>query len=98
MIGVLIFFVALALVCFLFRYFASSLFDKWNNVSKPVYEETADEDEELIAVISAAAAIAIKKSVVVRKIKFVGSHQDNAWSQGGRVTVMGSHSVPLTHK
>ncbi len=49
--------------------------------------------DELIAVISAAAFSAIKKPVVIRKIRFLDNRSGDAWAVTGRLNVMASRPI-----
>lgn len=107
MIGILIFCVIMALLTVGFRYVGSWYYDKiygkstpeiQNEVVEQFYEDSTlveENDEELVAVITAAAIETLKKPVVVTKIKSVASNSQSAWSLAGRQNVMGGHSVTI---
>ncbi len=50
-------------------------------------------DNELIAVISAAAYSIVRKPVRVKTISFLGNKDDSTWSQIGKIDVISSHNV-----
>jgi Na+-transporting methylmalonyl-CoA/oxaloacetate decarboxylase gamma subunit len=75
--------------------------DEWLNAfrirryAKKV-EEKASEDEvndEVIAVIAAATATALRRHVRIRKIRFLGTQAPGAWAVTGRLNVMASHQI-----
>ena len=82
-----------------FRYFGSKYYDKiygkegqQPEVSNFVISD--DTDNELVAVITAAANETLQKHVVVKRIKSI-SQNESAWSQSGRFDAMGTHSVTI---
>jgi hypothetical protein len=103
MTGVLIFFVVMTVILFLTRIAASRYFDKTNFVISSAKEEFTlaselkEDDneisEELVAVISSAAFVALNKNLVVKKIQFLSGNDNSAWSRAGRLNIMSSHSV-----
>lgn len=62
-------------------------------------EQTQDEadDDELMAVITAAAFAATDKQIIVKKIQFLNQPTSNAWAQAGRLGIMASHNVQKTN-
>ncbi len=58
-------------------------------------ERVEDEiNDELIAVLSAAAATALRKSVVVKKVQFLSQKTTGgSWAVTGRLNVMASHAI-----
>lgn len=70
---------------------------KITNYSKKIEsEETPDEvNDELVAVLSAAIEATLHKSVIIRKIQFLGGKSTTAWRSSGRSTHMRSHQINL---
>lgn len=100
--GVLIFFAVLALLLYLIRILAQKIFernDSTNSAIQPKINEIKskiidiNDDEELVAAISAAAFIALNKKIKVKKISFIHDNDNSAWSRAGRLNIMSSHSV-----
>lgn len=54
---------------------------------------TAD-DDELLAVIAAAASLAVGRAVRVRTVQALTQAGDDMWTTAGRARVMGSHRLP----
>jgi Na+-transporting methylmalonyl-CoA/oxaloacetate decarboxylase gamma subunit len=54
---------------------------------------SADFNDEIIAVIAAAAEATLKRPVVVRKMRFIEDAGDGAWSASGRSNIMSSHVI-----
>lgn len=48
---------------------------------------------ELVAAISAAAAIATTRKIRITRIRYRGERPEPAWSRQGRTAIMGSHQV-----
>ncbi len=101
-------FVILAVITVLFRFFGLRLYKHNLAIELALKEKKIAEQEairlrdlsdldnspdELVAIISAAAAIVLSKHIVVRQIKFLRNANDSAWSRMGRMTVMSSHQV-----
>lgn len=105
MFGVLIFSLIMVILTVAFRFFGSKYYDKvygpdgQNNQFKKIEEnkfaENDGSDDELVAVITAAANETLHKHVVVKKIKSISSQNESAWSQSGRLDAMGTHSVTI---
>lgn len=51
-------------------------------------------NDELVAVLSAAAMAALAKTVHVRRVQFLSSDTDTAWAVTGRLNIMASHHIP----
>jgi len=47
---------------------------------------------EIVAAVSAAAALAIDKKVRIKRIQYRGP-SESTWSRQGRVTIMASHAI-----
>jgi Na+-transporting methylmalonyl-CoA/oxaloacetate decarboxylase gamma subunit len=104
MFAVLIFSIIMVILTVAFRYFGSKYYDKiyGKEVEQTIVQEAAvreaagseDSDEELVAVITAAANEALHKHTVVKRIKSI-SQNESAWSQSGRLDAMGTHSVTI---
>lgn len=58
-------------------------------------EETEEVNDELIAVLSAAVESTLQKSVVIRKIQFLGGKNTTAWRSSGRSAQMRSHQINI---
>jgi Na+-transporting methylmalonyl-CoA/oxaloacetate decarboxylase gamma subunit len=50
-------------------------------------------NDELVAVVAAAAMAAIKQPLEVRRMRFLGPETGRTWAATGRLTIMGSHAV-----
>lgn len=50
-------------------------------------------NDEVVAVIAAAVTAAIRKPVVVRRIRFLSDGPAPAWSVTGRLNIMASHAI-----
>lgn len=71
-----------------------------NKIKKtvPKFKETTqsniDDENDLVAVITAAVYTAINKKAKVRHIQFLGhTNQDGKWANAGRLNVMSSHNL-----
>lgn len=105
MLGILIFAILVFLVSVAFRFLGSKYYDKIygkeNDIerlqlnSPALSTDNLLEDDELVAVITAAASEVLKKRIIVRKIKSINPNMESAWSQAGRTSVMGSHSLKI---
>jgi Na+-transporting methylmalonyl-CoA/oxaloacetate decarboxylase gamma subunit len=56
--------------------------------------EELDVNDELVAVLTAAATVAIRKSVRIRRMRFLDARAAGAWTSTGRLNIMASHAVP----
>jgi sodium pump decarboxylase gamma subunit len=52
-----------------------------------------DLNDEIVAVIAAAATATLKKPIIVRRVRFLHAHPVGAWAVTGRLNVMASHSI-----
>jgi sodium pump decarboxylase gamma subunit len=52
-----------------------------------------DINDELVAVIVAAASATLHKAVTVRRVQFLGQQAGGAWSVTGRLNIMASHAI-----
>jgi hypothetical protein len=94
--GVFISLLALAGMIWLFK-----AADEWLNQRRiRQYAETAIAsgepdgiNDELVAVITAAATAAAERSVRVRKVRFLSPIAAGAWASSGRLNVMASHQI-----
>ena len=59
--------------------------------AKPGQEDVND---ELVAVLTAAAAVAIRKPVRIRRMRFLDGAATGAWTSTGRLNIMASHAIP----
>ena len=95
--GVFVCLLLLALMIWAFR-----TADEWLNkkriqkYSERVESHLADEDinDELVAVLSAAASSILKKHIKVRRIHFLGDTEGTSWASTGRLNIMASHLIP----
>ncbi len=51
-------------------------------------------NDELVAVLTAAAAVAIRKPVRIRRMRFLDTASAGAWTSTGRLNIMASHAIP----
>ena len=51
------------------------------------------EEEELVAVLAAAASVALRRRVKVRSVQRVAPGSGNAWAAAGRLSIMASHAI-----
>ena len=58
---------------------------------KQVEEETND---EIVAVLAAAATALLKRPVRIRRVQFLSSGTNPAWAVTGRLNIMASHALP----
>lgn len=90
----LIVMVILAIITWLFRYFGLKYFYYLKSKENQEFLKQSNiTDEELIAILAAAAQTVLCKSVVVRSIKFVKNQNDSAWSRIGKLHIMSSHHL-----
>jgi hypothetical protein len=55
---------------------------------------TEDEvNDEIVAVIAAAATVAIRHPIVIRRVRFLQSGRSPTWAVTGRLNVMASHAI-----
>ncbi|MBX2990937.1 MAG: OadG family protein [Bacteroidetes bacterium] len=97
MTGVFTSLVFLAGMIWFFRW-ADEKLNKWKirrYAEKVESHQVEDEiNDELIALLSAAAATALHKSVVVKKVQFLNQKTAGAsWAVTGRLNVMASHAI-----
>jgi Na+-transporting methylmalonyl-CoA/oxaloacetate decarboxylase gamma subunit len=52
-----------------------------------------DVNDELVAVLTAAAAVAMRKPVRIRRMRFLESTPAGAWTNVGRLNIMASHAI-----
>jgi hypothetical protein len=52
------------------------------------------ESDELVAVLTASACEVLQKPLVVKRIQFIASPENTAWSVTGRLNIMASHLIP----
>jgi Na+-transporting methylmalonyl-CoA/oxaloacetate decarboxylase gamma subunit len=50
-------------------------------------------NDELVAVVAAAAMATIKQPLEVRRMRFLGPEAGRTWTATGRLNIMGSHAV-----
>ena len=61
--------------------------------SKKTGDDPDEVNDELVAVISAAAFSMMKKPVVIRKIHFLDHRSGDAWAVTGRLNIMASRPI-----
>lgn len=63
--------------------------------AKSVEAETGVEElnDEIVAVLSAAAVAAMRRSVRIRRVRFLTAGREGAWAVTGRLNVMASHQI-----
>ena len=61
--------------------------------SKKVEVQPDEVNDELVAVISAAAFNTLKKPIVIRKIHFLDNRSGDAWAVTGRLNIMASRPI-----
>jgi Na+-transporting methylmalonyl-CoA/oxaloacetate decarboxylase gamma subunit len=50
-------------------------------------------NDEIVAVLAAAATMAVKRPLRIRKVRFLGTQERGAWAVTGRLNVMASHQI-----
>jgi Na+-transporting methylmalonyl-CoA/oxaloacetate decarboxylase gamma subunit len=50
-------------------------------------------NDEVVAVLTAAAVTAIQRKIMVRRIQFLGPDSGPAWAATGRLNIMASHLI-----
>lgn len=101
MTGVFVSLLLLACMIWIFR-----VTDEWLNRKRiQKYSEQLesqhvldDINDELVAVLSAAASSVIKKAIKVRRIHFLGDTDSTSWASTGRLNIMASHLIPKGSK
>jgi hypothetical protein len=103
MIGILIFFVILALVLLALRIIGDKSYDKfYPSTKKTEHKELIGQDEiissninqnDLIAIISAAAFEVVGGPITIKKINFIEDDSNAAWKNIGRLTNLSSHTI-----
>jgi sodium pump decarboxylase gamma subunit len=97
MSGVFVSLLLLAGMIWLFK-FADERFNAWRirTYARKV-EANPDEEginDEVAAVIAAAVTAALKRPVVIRRMRFLGPVSDASWAVTGRLNIMASHLIP----
>ena len=75
--------------------------DEWLNrlrirkYAQKVETKQVEEDinDEIVAVLAAAATTVLKKPLRIRKVRFLGTQEGEAWAVTGRLNVMASHQI-----
>ncbi len=52
-----------------------------------------DLNDEVIAVLAAAASSTLKKRVTVRRVRFLSPRSGSTWASSGRLNIMASHLI-----
>jgi len=50
-------------------------------------------NDEIVAVLAAAAAASMKKSVIIRRVRFIERSTAPTWASTGRLNIMASHAI-----
>jgi sodium pump decarboxylase gamma subunit len=86
----------LAGMIWLFKY-ADEQFNAWRIRTYAQKVEANPEgdgiNDEVAAVIAAAVVAALKRPVIIRRMRFLGPAPDASWAVAGRVNIMASHSI-----
>ncbi len=96
MTGVFLSLVLLAGMIWLFRYVDEEINRRRIKTYATKVETKQVDDElndELVAVLTAAVATAMRKAITIRKIQFLGQPAGAAWSVTGRLNIMASHAI-----
>lgn len=56
-------------------------------------KEQGEISQELVVVITAAIAVAIKKKIKIKHIKYHSSMPESTWAKQGTAGIIGSHSI-----
>jgi len=76
--------------------------DEWLNrrrierYTREIETKTMDAEElndELAAVVTAAAVATLKKPIAIRRIRLFDSREAGAWAVTGRLNIMASHAI-----
>lgn len=51
-------------------------------------------NDEIVAVVTAAAVATLKKPVAIRRMRLFDSREAGAWAVTGRLNIMASHAIP----
>lgn len=96
MTGVFSSLIVLAALIWLIRQTDEAL-NRWRilDYSRKLEQQKVDSDvnDELVAVLAAAAATTMSKPVFVRRIRFLDREVTPSWAVTGRVNIMASHSI-----
>jgi sodium pump decarboxylase gamma subunit len=49
--------------------------------------------DEIVAVIAAAITAAVRRPIVIRRVRFLESDRTGSWAVTGRINVMASHAI-----
>jgi Na+-transporting methylmalonyl-CoA/oxaloacetate decarboxylase gamma subunit len=52
-----------------------------------------DVNDEIVAVLAAAAMLALKRPVSIKRVRFLQPSSEPAWSVTGRLNIMASHAI-----
>jgi sodium pump decarboxylase gamma subunit len=76
--------------------------DEWLNrrkidsYARQVEKDAGTEEganDEVVAVLTAAAATILRKRVIVRRMRFLHEDEDSPWAITGRLNIMASHAI-----
>jgi Na+-transporting methylmalonyl-CoA/oxaloacetate decarboxylase gamma subunit len=52
-----------------------------------------DVNDEIVAVLASAAAVALKRPIAIRRVRFLNPSVEPAWAVTGRLNIMASHAI-----
>ena len=97
MSGVFVSLILLAGMIWLFK-FTDERFNAWRIKSYAQKVEANPEEDgindEVAAVIAAAVTAALKRPIMIRRMRFLGPAPDASWAVTGRLNIMASHLIP----
>jgi hypothetical protein len=56
-------------------------------------ENASETDDELVAILAAAATVALRRAVTVKRVQFLSGDSGTLWSVTGRLNIMASHLI-----
>ncbi len=106
--GILIFFIVLAAILLLLRFFAERSFNiatEDDNTILPAQIAVAESNEaalqhanemindEILCVIAAAAYTTLKRPAMIKSIRFLDTQESSNWASIGRMKLMSQHNT-----
>lgn len=61
--------------------------------AKVANSKIQDEEEDLIAILTAAASVALSSRIIVKQIRFIKSQPVSPWATLGRINLISSHNI-----
>lgn len=92
-VGMVILIVGMSVIFVMLGFIAGLLWRRRSTGTRAVREAGDDIDEETIAVLAAAAAVMLKRSVSIRRVRFLKPSVEPAWAVTGRLNIMASHAI-----